>query len=64
MATPDEILEANLANPAEASSDLGSVKQHKLPDLIAAAEYLDRRKAAESNPTGMRIMRFVPPGMS
>jgi hypothetical protein len=46
--------------PRTVSSDAGSVTQHSIPDLIAAANYLAGIAAAQSPRRGVRFTRLVP----
>lgn len=55
-------LAAAAAGPAEVSGDAGSVRQHSLPDLIAADRYLLAKDAALNRRRGLRFNRLVPPG--
>ena len=62
---PDELDEAirqNAQGPAKASSDAGSMEQHKLSDQIAADRYLASKAAANSKRRGLLLNKFVPPG--
>ena len=62
---PDELDEAirqNAQGPAKASSDAGSMEQHKLSDQIAADRYLASKAAAKSKRRGLLLNKFVPPG--
>jgi hypothetical protein len=58
-----EALLAALATPARASSGAGSVDSRSIPDLIAAANYLNGLAAAQAGGTGLRFARLIPDGM-
>lgn len=66
MATPDETVEANLANPARVRIANQEVEQHSLADQIAAAKYLAESSNATAAATqahfGLRFTKLVPPG--
>jgi hypothetical protein len=58
----DQILE-NAQAPAEIANDQGTVKEHALPDLIAADRYLAGKGAANNGKhRGVRFNKLVPPG--
>lgn len=57
-----EAIETNATGPAEASGDVGSVKQHPLRDQIEADRYLRSQAAASSGKRGLVITRLSPPG--
>lgn len=52
----------NAAGPAEAHGDAGGMKQHSLPDQIAADKYLAGRRAAANPAKGFTRLKIVPPG--
>lgn len=52
----------NAQGPAEAQSDQGRVRQHSIPDLIAAETHLARKRAMKSPKAGIKYVRLVPPG--
>jgi hypothetical protein len=52
----------NAERPAEAHGDSGGMKQHPLPDQIAADRYLESKKAARRKGLGTGLKRLVPPG--
>ena len=60
----DEIRES-AQGPAEARGDLGSMRQHRLADLVEAARYLAGREIID-DPTGQklgfRIVQLRAPG--
>jgi hypothetical protein len=53
---------SSATGPAKASSDAGSVEQHKLTDLIEADRYLAGKAAAKTASKGLRWSKLVPPG--
>ena len=57
----DQIRE-NAEGPAEAHGDAGGMKQHPLPDQIAADKYLASKSALSSGSMGLRKRKIVPPG--
>ena len=57
-----ETIATAATGPAKASSDAGSVEQHKLTDLIEADRYLASKGAAKSSKRFFRFAKFVPPG--
>lgn len=68
MSLPDNSLEQtirdNATGPSEAHGDSGGVKQHSLPDQIAAERFLASKQAAKSKSRGIRFSRLAPPGAS
>ena len=57
-----DAIHTNAEGPAEAHGDSGGVKQHPLPDQIAADKYL-ASKAAGANPArALTRVKIVPPG--
>ncbi|RLS53627.1 MAG: hypothetical protein DWH91_14000 [Planctomycetota bacterium] len=68
MSLPDSSLEQairdNASGPAEAHGDSGGVKQHSLPDQIAAERFLASKQAAKSKSRGIRFSKLAPPGAS
>jgi hypothetical protein len=52
----------NAQGPAEAQGDSGRVRQHSLPDQIAADRYLEGKKAARKKGLGVALKKLVPPG--
>lgn len=59
----DAALRENAASGvAKATTDVGSVEAHPLPDQIAADRYLRSKTAASSPRRGLRLSTFVPPG--
>jgi hypothetical protein len=50
------------AQPAEASVDGQSAKQHSLRDQIAADRYLESRQASRRKGLSIKILRLRPPG--
>lgn len=59
MSTPQEIVEANLAQPAKASSDGMSVEQHKITDQLKVSKDLDANDAMSQPHRGLRFNRLV-----
>lgn len=57
----DEIRK-NVAAPAKASGDAGSVEQHKLAEQIEADRYLASKDAVKKPRRGLRFTKLVPPG--
>lgn len=61
MATPT--IEDLAVQPVKVQTSAGSVENQKLPDLIAADQYLAQKRAAGKNPlSGMRRGRLRLPG--
>jgi hypothetical protein len=58
----DDAIRTSAEGPAEAHGDSGGMKQHPLPDQIAADRYLASKKAARSKGLGVRLTKVVPPG--
>ena len=52
----------NAEGPAEAHGDAGGMKQHSLPDQIAADKYLAGKRAAANPAKGFTRLKIVPPG--
>jgi hypothetical protein len=48
--------------PAEAHGDAGGVKQHPLPDQIAADKYLASKNAMARKGLGLTRVKIIPPG--
>ena len=57
-----EVIKRNAEGPAEATGDSGSMRQHSLPDQIAADKYLAGKSAMSSGSMGLRRRKIVPPG--
>ena len=55
-------IQENAASPEEATVDGVHVKQHSLPDQIAADRYLESKKASRAKGLGVRRTKVVPPG--
>lgn len=55
-------IKQNAEGPAEAHGDAGGMKQHSLPDQIAADKYLANKAALSSGSRGLRKLKIVPPG--
>ncbi|MCC7409092.1 MAG: hypothetical protein IT442_13575 [Phycisphaeraceae bacterium] len=58
----NDTLRENASKPAEASVDGQTVKQHPLPDQIAADRYIESKKAARTKGLGVPLKRLSPPG--
>lgn len=63
MPTPEEIIEANLADGIK-KVQIGNqaVEQHSIADQIAAAEFLANQQAASRTRQPIRVGRFTPGG--
>lgn len=59
-----DTIASNAAGPAEVRGDSSTVKQHSLPDQIAADKYLAQKRAREAGGTGLKFYKLVPPGIS
>lgn len=55
-------IETVAGGPQEASADGVVVKQHKLPELVAADQYLKQADGAEKKHRGLRFTLLKPPG--
>ncbi len=55
-------IEKNADKPAEARGDQGSVRQHPLPDQIAAAKFTRQVSSAASTALPIRFGLLRPPG--
>jgi hypothetical protein len=58
----DDAIRTSAERPEEATVDGVRMKQHPLPDQIAADRYLASKKAARSKGLGVRLTKVVPPG--
>ena len=58
----EDAIRENAAGPAEAHGDSGGMKQHSLPDQIAADKYLAGKRAAADPAKGFTRLKIVPPG--
>jgi hypothetical protein len=58
----DDAIRTNAEGPEEATVDGVRMKQHSLPDQIAADRYLASKKAARGRGLGIRRTKVVPPG--
>lgn len=58
----EQTIRDNAQGPSEAHGDSGGVKQHSLPDQIAADRYLEGKKAARKKGLGVATKKLVPPG--
>jgi hypothetical protein len=62
---PDELdsaIRTSAEGPAEAHGDSGGMKQHPLPDEIAADRYLASKRASRAPGLGLKMTKVVPPG--
>jgi len=58
----EEAIRTNADGPAEAHGDAGGMKQHSLPDQIAADKYLAGKRAVANPAKGFTRLKIVPPG--
>ena len=58
----ENAIRENAQGPAEAHGDSGGMKQHSLPDQIAADRYLEGKKASRKKGLGIGLKKLVPPG--
>jgi len=58
----DNAIRENAQGPAEAHGDSGGMKQHSLPDQVAADRYLEGKKATRKKGLGIGLKKLVPPG--
>jgi hypothetical protein len=62
---PDDVknaIEQNALGPSSARGDSGEVRQHPLPDQIAADKYLAANQASKRNHGGIRMVKLQAPG--
>jgi hypothetical protein len=57
-----DAIRENAAGPAEAHGDTGGMRQHSLPDQIAADKYLAGKNAMGKRNLGLTRVKIVPPG--
>jgi hypothetical protein len=57
-----DVIRENAEGPAEAHGDAGGMKQHSLPDQIAADKHLANKAALSSGSMGLRRRKIVSPG--
>lgn len=57
-----ESIATNAQKPAEARGDSASVRQHSLPDQIAADKYLAAKSGAKKKGFGLRFAKIDPGG--
>ena len=57
-----DAIRENAEGPAEAHGDSGGMKQHSLPDQIAADKYLAGKRAAANPASAFTRVKIVPPG--
>ena len=65
MVDVDDAIQSNATGPSEARGDSGSVRQHSLPDQIAADQYLTAKGALSDSTKrtfGVRFGLLIPPG--
>lgn len=62
MATPDEIIEANLAKPKRGLVDGQEFEQHSIPDQIKGAKFLANKNIGQQKFLGLMFRTFQPPG--
>lgn len=62
MATPDEIIAANLARPKKAEVDEQIVEQFSLTQQIAASKHLAGKDLGKKKHKGLIFNVFQPPG--
>ena len=58
----DSTIQQNAQGPESAEADGVKVKQHSLPDQIAADKYLASKAAMRKRNFGLRRVRIIPPG--
>jgi hypothetical protein len=57
-----QAISENAQGPFEAHGDSGGMRQHKLPEQIAADRYLEGKKATRRKGLGISLKQLVPPG--
>jgi hypothetical protein len=57
-----DTIKRNAEGPAEAHGDAGGMKQHSLPDQIAADKYLANKSALGRRGLGLKRVKIIPPG--
>jgi hypothetical protein len=57
-----ETIQDNAQGPAEAHGDSTSMKQHPLPEQIAADRHLESKKATRGRGLKIGLKKLVPPG--
>jgi hypothetical protein len=57
-----EVILESATNPKRVQGDAGSVEQHSLQDLIAAARFLESKKAMQGRGLGLRFTKLSPDG--
>jgi len=57
-----DIIKRNAEGPAEAHGDAGGMKQHSLPDQIAADKYLESKRASRAKGLGIKLVKLAPGG--
>ena len=58
----EDSIRDSATGPAEAHGDSGGVKQHPLPDQIAADKYLASKQASRKKGLGIALKKLSPPG--
>lgn len=58
----EEKIVVNALAPLRVTGDSGSAEQHPIPDQIEADRYLASKKAAKARASGVRYIKFIPPG--
>ena len=58
----ENAIRENALGPAEAHGDAGGMKQHSLPDQIAADKYLAGKRAMANPAKSFTRVKIVPPG--
>ena len=58
--TIEEAILQNLSQPKRIQSEVGSVEQHSLPDMIAADKYLEQKRVAKSKQSPLRLFPIEP----
>jgi len=60
--TADAAILAAMTGPAKVTTDGVTVEQHKLSELIAAANHVASKCSASNSRRGIRFTQLVPPG--
>jgi len=59
----EDAIRTNAEGPAEAHGDSGRMKEHSLPDQIAADKYLAGKEAVRRNPAKAFVrVKMIQPG--
>lgn len=62
---PDDVqsaIQQNALGPSSARGDSGEVRQHPLPEQIAADKYLAANQGFKKNHGGIRMVKLQAPG--